>query len=398
MALTVIIAEKADAGRRIAYFLSEGTQKSKKANGTSYIEFSRDGRDYALISLSGHIVELDFPKEMNDWSNVDLHKLIYTRIEKNLKNKTAGKTLAGFGEPGSEFIIATDYDREGELIGTEALELAGFDREKRKFEVKRAKFSALTREEILSAFEKPISVDFDLADSAAAREEIDLIWGAVLTRFFSVSTKRLGKDFLSVGRVQTPTLALIVDREEEIQNFKEEAFWRIITTFFKKGNFKGVYKEERIFDKDDAQKVFEAVNGKDGVTKSFTMEKARIYKPPPFNTTEFLREASRIGVNPARAMSIAENLYMRGYISYPRTDNTVYQRSINLTGVLKKLQKGDFKNDVEKVLAQESIRPSRGRTEATDHPPIYPVSSPKAGELKSDFQKIYELNRPEFVY
>ncbi len=391
MALTVIIAEKADAGRRIAYFLSEGTQKSKKTNGTSYIEFSRDGRDYALISLSGHIVELDFPKEMNDWSNVDLHKLIYTRIEKNLKNKTAGKTLAGFGEPGSEFIIATDYDREGELIGTEALELAGFDREKRKFEVKRAKFSALTREEILSAFEKPISVDFDLADSAAAREEIDLIWGAVLTRFFSVSTKRLGKDFLSVGRVQTPTLALIVDREEEIQNFKEEAFWRIITTFFKKGNFKGVYKEERIFDKGDAQKVFEAVNGKDGVTKSFTMEKARIYKPPPFNTTEFLREASRIGVNPARAMSIAENLYMRGYISYPRTDNTVYQRSINLTGVLKKLQKGDFKNDVEKVLAQESIRPSRGRTEATDHPPIYPVSSPKAGELKSDFQKIYEL-------
>ena len=184
MALTVIIAEKADAGRRIAYFLSEGTQKSKKANGTSYIEFSRDGRDYALISLSGHIVELDFPKEMNDWSNVDLHKLIYSKIEKNIKNKTAGKTLAGFGQPGSEFIIATDYDREGELIGTEALELAGFDREKGKFEVKRAKFSALTREEILSAFETPISVDFDLADSAAAREEIDLIWGAVLTRFF----------------------------------------------------------------------------------------------------------------------------------------------------------------------------------------------------------------------
>ena len=391
LTLKVIVAEKADAGRRIAYFLSDGKQKAKKAKGLNYIEFKNGDDDYALVSLSGHVVELDFPKEMNDWSSVDLNKLIFAEINKNLKNKTVGNTLLEFGSRESEFIIATDYDREGELIGTEALELAGFRRDPESTRIRRAKFSTLTREEIESAFANLIDVDYDLADSAGAREEVDLIWGAVLTRFFSVSTKRLGKDFLSVGRVQTPTLALIVEREEEITAFKQETFWKIIITFNKGGHFQGIYEKAQMFDKKEADAVFSAVNGQGGVTKNFEKSVQRIPKPPPFNTTEFLREASRIGVNPARAMSIAESLYVKGYISYPRTDNTVYQRSISLTGVLKKLQKGEFKDDVERVLAQDSIRPSRGRTEATDHPPIYPVAVPKGADLKGDFHKVYEL-------
>lgn len=391
LTLKVIVAEKADAGRRIAYFLSDGKQKAKKTKGLNYIEFKKGDDDYALVSLSGHVVELDFPKEMNDWSTVDLNKLIFADINKNLKNKTVGNTLLEFGSKESEFIIATDYDREGELIGTEALELAGFHRDLESHRIRRAKFSTLTREEIEGAFANLIDVDYDLADSAGAREEVDLIWGAVLTRFFSVSTKRLGKDFLSVGRVQTPTLALIVERENEITAFKQETFWKVIITFNKAGHFQGIYEKTQMFDRKEADAVFSAVNGQAGVTKAFEKSEQRIPKPPPFNTTEFLREASRLGVNPARAMSIAESLYVKGYISYPRTDNTVYQRSISLTGVLKKLQKGEFKEDVEKVLAQDSIRPSRGRTEATDHPPIYPVAVPKAGDLKGDFHKVYEL-------
>jgi len=391
LTLKIIVAEKADAGRRIAYFLSDGKQKAKKGKGLNYIEFKKGDDDYALVSLSGHVVELDFPKEMNDWSSVDLNDLIFAKIDKNLKNRTVGNTLLDFGGKDSEFIIATDYDREGELIGTEALELAGIARNSPSNRVRRAKFSTLTREEIETAFDNLIGVDYDLADSAGAREEVDLIWGAVLTRFFSVSTKRLGKDFLSVGRVQTPTLALIVDRENEITNFKQETFWKIVITFSKGGHFQGVYEKGQLFDKDEADSVFAAVNGQSGETKSFEKSVQRISKPPPFNTTEFLREASRIGINPARAMAIAESLYVKGYISYPRTDNTVYQRSISLTGVLKKLQKGEFREEVEKVLAQDSIRPSRGRMEATDHPPIYPVAVPKAADLKGDFHKVYEL-------
>ena len=398
MSLTLIIAEKADAARRISYFLSDGGSKQKKAKGLSYIEFGEGDRT-VVIPLSGHIIEIDFPKELNDWKSVNLSTLVDSKILKNVKNRTAYNTLKHFAPEADRIIIATDYDREGELIGVEALDiiLSEIRHLDRKPQILRAKFSALTGEEIRQAFSDPITVDYNLADSAEAREEIDLIWGAVLTRFFSLAAHRYGKNFLSIGRVQTPTLALIVKREKEIMEFKPEPYWRILVTFFKKGAFQGEYEGGNIREEETARNIFNAINGKDGVTKEFEKHLERIGKPSPFNTTDFLREASRIGVPPAKAMSIAELLYTRGYISYPRTDNTVYQRSISLRSVLNKLAGSEFSEDVKKVLSQEKIVPSRGRTEAMDHPPIYPVNAVKKGVLKGDYAKIYELILRRFL-
>ena len=398
MSLTLIIAEKADAARRISYFLSDGGSKQKKAKGLSYIEFGEGDRT-VVIPLSGHIIEIDFPKELNDWKSVNLSTLVDSKILKNVKNRTAYNTLKHFAPEADRIIIATDYDREGELIGVEALDiiLSEIRHLDRKPQILRAKFSALTGEEIRQAFSDPITVDYNLADSAEAREEIDLIWGAVLTRFFSLAAHRYGKNFLSIGRVQTPTLALIVKREKEIMEFKPEPYWRILVTFFKKGAFQGEYEGGNIREEETARNIFNAINGKDGVTKEFEKHLERIGKPSPFNTTDFLREASRIGVPPAKAMSIAELLYTRGYISYPRTDNTVYQRSISLRSVLNKLVGSEFSEDVKKVLSQEKIVPSRGRTEAMDHPPIYPVNAVKKGVLKGDYAKIYELILRRFL-
>lgn len=394
MTTKVIIAEKADAARRIAYFLSGGESKQRSAKGLSYIEFDEDGQKNYLIPLSGHIVETNFPSSMKDWKSVNLNKLIDANIELNVKNKRAHNTLKSIGIEADSIIIATDYDREGELIGVEALNVILDDFKKAKKgnpDIKRAKFSALTGQEIKDAFANLIEIDYNLADSAQAREEIDLIWGAVLTRFFSLAAKRYGKNFLSVGRVQTPTLAIIVRREMEIKNFKPEHFWKIEIVFNKKGDFTGEYEGGNIFEKDEAQKVYDAINGKNGIVKSFERRKERIFKPPPFNTTEFLREASRIGVPPSKAMSIAESLYMKGLISYPRTDNTVYQKSIAFKPILNRLMESDFSKDVEMVLSQEKIIPSRGKREAMDHPPIYPVNPAKKGSLKGDYGKIYEL-------
>ena len=398
MSLTLIIAEKADAARRISYFLSDGGSKQKKAKGLSYIEFGEGDRT-VVIPLSGHIIEIDFPKELNDWKSVNLSTLVDSKVLKNVNNRTAYNTLKHFAPEADRIIIATDYDREGELIGVEALDiiLSEIRHLDRKPQILRAKFSALTGEEIRQAFSDPITVDYNLADSAEAREEIDLIWGAVLTRFFSLAAHRYGKNFLSIGRVQTPTLALIVKREKEIMEFKPEPYWRILVTFFKKGSFQGEYEGGNIREEETARNIFNAINGKDGVTKEFEKHLERIGKPSPFNTTDFLREASRIGVPPAKAMSIAELLYTRGYISYPRTDNTVYQRSISLRSVLNKLVGSEFSEDVKKVLSQEKIVPSRGRTEAMDHPPIYPVNAVKKGVLKGDYAKIYELILRRFL-
>ncbi len=388
----LIITEKADAGRRIAYFLSGGKTKSKRSKGLNYTEFGEGKEKVYLIPLSGHIVEADFPPEYKDWKTTDLKLLIDAKIVKNVKNRVPFETLKALSSDVDEIIVATDYDREGELIGAEALDIMNVSKDI----VKRAKFSALTGEEIRNAFEKTIAMNYNLADAADARERIDLIWGSVLTRFFSLATGRLGKYFLSVGRVQTPTLALIVEREKEISAFIPQKFWVISVTFSKGKDFEATYVD-KLFDEEKARKIFSEIDGKNGTVKKYEKTDEKIWRPRPFSTNDFLREASRIGVLPSRAMAIAESLYMRGYISYPRTDNTVYPRSINLKSVLKKLKgKTPYDSFIDEILSFEHIRPSRGKTETTDHPPVYTVDVPKE-ELKGDYGKVYDLILRRFL-
>ncbi len=334
-----IITEKADVARRISFFLSEGKAKSKRSKGHNYIEFEKDGNTYVVVPLSGHIVEINFPPSMKDWKSVDLRKLVESETVIEVKNRSAYSTLKDIAADADQIIIATDYDREGELIGMEALNIVLEERQRRHLgmpDIKRAKFSALTRQEVTEAFSNLIDVNKAMADSAEAREVIDLLWGgAVLTRFFSNATGRWGgRDFLSIGRVQTPTLALIVKREREILSFVPEKFWRVFVSFDKGGTFRAEHVEGgNIKDHRRVEEILSKVRGgKDGRVRSFERWEEPIRRPAPFNTNEFLREASRIGISPANAMRIAESLYNRGYISYPRTDNTVYNRSLPPSG------------------------------------------------------------------
>lgn len=396
----IIITEKADAARRIAYILSDGQSKQKRGKGLNYIEFDEGGIPNIVIPLSGHIVELDFPDQMKDWKSVDLEKLVDAPIYRSVTNKSAFNSLVSLSDKAWRIIVATDFDREGELIGTEALDIIRqnvLEKIGSDPEVKRARFSALTPEEIRNAFSDLAEIDHNLAQSAAAREEIDLYWGAVLTRFFSITSGRLGKNFISIGRVQTPTLVLVVRRELEINNFQKRPYWTIEVHLHKKRDFSAFLKQGQIWDEAEANRIFSQIDGKNAIVNDYATHQERILRPIPFNTTEFLRESSRIGIAPGKAMKIAESLYTRGYISYPRTDNTVYQKSIHFKSVLTKLLDTQYVDEVRKVLDQEVIRPSRGRVEATDHPPIYPVAAAKKGSLTGDFAKIYELILRRFL-
>src|SRR5690606_33859927 len=121
--------------------------------------------------------------------------------------------------------IATDFDFEGELIGTEAYER--IRHVSREVPVRRARFSAISPDEIRQALSGTSELDFDLASAGEARQVIDLMWGASLTRFISLAARRGGSNILSVGRVQTPTLAMIVDREKEIEEFVSQQYWQL---------------------------------------------------------------------------------------------------------------------------------------------------------------------------
>jgi len=146
------------------------------------------------------------------------------------------------------------------------------------------------------------------------------------------------------------------------------------------------------WEKDEADQALENAKGAETAEVLEAEFKKVADRPPaPFNTTVFLAEANRIGISASRAMAIAERLYNDGYISYPRTDNTVYPRTLPIKYILQKLTKSDLGKEASQILAQDKIRPSRGRKETTDHPPIHPVEAATKKKLNEENWKIYEL-------
>ena len=392
--MELIITEKDNAARRIAEILSEGSADSERRNGVNVYRWG----DKRVVGLSGHVVGVDFPPEYNDWRDVEPVELISAEVTKEPTQENIVATLKQLARRADEAVIATDYDREGELIGKEAYELI---REETDIPVSRVRFSSITDREVRNAFADPDEIDFDLAAAGEARQIIDLMWGAALTRFLSLSASQLGDDFISVGRVQSPTLKLIVDREREIQAFDPEDYWELFADLRKDGvDFESQYfydddgtEAERVWDESAAQAAYEDLKSTDAATVTSVRRRTRTDSPPtPFNTTAFISAAGSLGYSAQRAMSIAEELYTAGYVTYPRTDNTVYPEDLDPDALLDEFVGSAFGADAESLLEQDDIDPTEGDEETTDHPPIHPTGElPSKADLSEDEWEVYEL-------
>ncbi len=392
--MRLIIAEKDKAARRIAEILSGGKVKTiKEGRARVYDIGVFDGEDTVVIPLSGHIVDVDFDKDFSSWKDSSLWDIVDANFVYKPSRRDIARLLEEYGKLAERVTIATDFDREGEAIGREALNI--IRKVNPNVRVDRARFSAITPKDIKEAFkdENLYPLDENLADSADARREVDLAWGAVLTRFVSLTSGKLGRNFLSVGRVQTPTLALVVNCEKEIQAFKPKPYWVLSALLEKNSKFEAKYKKDKIWDKAELDGLLAKLDGaKEGVVTKVTKRSKKYSKPTPFNTNDFLRAAANIGVPPAKAMQIAENLYMSGYISYPRTDNTVYPKTIDFKSILHALEGSpEFGALARKILSQEEIVPSNGKKQSNDHPPIHPTGVAKKSSLDPASWKIYEL-------
>ena len=396
--MKLVICEKWKSATRIAGILSDGKAKKIRRAGIPLYTFSRDGEEWFVLGLKGHIVSIDFPEELREWESVPLEKLVWTQPIRIVSDEKIDKAIRSFSDCHDlDIIVATDFDREGELIGLEAVELLKrYNKGIRS--VKRARFSTLTRDEIKRAFLNLTDIDLNLARSAEARQVIDLVWGATLTRFISLSAERKGKDYLSIGRVQSPTLSLIVEREREIRSFTPKPYWQIVALLRKGTMFSALHHEGNFFEEKVAREIYDRIKDeKIASVKSYEEIKRKEPPPHPFDTTSFLHAASNIlGISAPRAMDIAEDLYMSGWISYPRTDNTVYPKDIPLLKVLEGLSRlyprevGIVKSKLRKV-------PSRGKKVSTDHPPIYPVGTPPLEELDDRHRKVYDLIARRFM-
>ncbi|MDY2778059.1 MAG: DNA topoisomerase, partial [Collinsella sp.] len=441
--MKLVIAEKNIAAQKIAQLLATGKPKNDKVYNTPVYRFDVEGEEWVSMGLAGHILAPDFPESIlfdkkegwysltedgevlpadvpdglarppyeskrrpflsnginiKGWKVESLPYLTWAPIIKNPAEKEIIRVLKNLAKKSDSVIIATDFDREGELIGSDALDMV---REVAPdVPVSRARYSALIKGEVTAAFQNLVELDHNLADAGESRQYIDLIWGAVLTRYLTLAKFGGFGNVRSAGRVQTPTLALVVERERERLAFVPEDYWQIKGMAEAHGSdFKISHATARFTDEAAAKKAFGHVEeATTGVVTAVAKRSRKQQPPAPFNTTSLQAAAAAEGISPARTMRIAESLYMSGLISYPRVDNTVYPRSLDLEGIVKGLAANSpaLAPVCKKVLAGP-MKPTRGKTETTDHPPIHPTGQGDPESLDGGQKKLYNLIARRFL-
>ncbi len=388
--MRLIVTEKNNSAKKIAQILGNGAKESASYKVPYYTWSDADG-DHMAIGLKGHVLNPSFPDGYSNWQKTDLHELIDAKLVKEPTDKNFLRALRKVAKDADSVVIATDFDREGELIGLEALSEVLDVNPEVESTVKRARYSALTKDEIERAFANLDELSYDLAYAGEARQDIDLIWGATLTRAVSLATRRFGSNFLSVGRVQSPTLGLIVERELERRAHKPQPYWEVLARFQHPDDaFEAHHTVDKFWKREEADAAVAGTKSP-GVVSAITSRKVNRRPPTPFNTTAFAAEASsRLSITPSRAMRVAEDLYMDGFISYPRTDNTVYPSSLATRELVASLV-GIPEFEAAAPLLDGDLKPTRGKKETTDHPPIYPTQAVHPGGLEGVHRRVYEL-------
>ena len=278
------------------------------------IEKYLDGAFTVRASI-GHI--RDLPKSNKDAIDVEAGFVPHYEISRG-KDKVVHE-LAGLAKKATEIILATDPDREGEAISwhiTEALHL----KDTKERPVRRAVFHEITKEAIEEALKHPRDIDEKLVKAQEARRVLDRLFGYDLSGLIWKKV-RYG---LSAGRVQSPALRIIMEREREIRAFKPETYWVLGGLFetVKKDKLTLTCSKEP-FDKAVVDKILLAGNrGKWTVADLKTSEQKRSPRAP-FTTSTLQQTAStRLGFSPSRTMQVAQKLYEEGHITYMRTDST----------------------------------------------------------------------------
>jgi DNA topoisomerase I len=408
----LIITEKNNSAKKIADILSGGSAEAGASFKVPFYTWSDPGGEQMAVGLKGHVMGVAFPEEYSNWQQTDLHDLIDAELVPEPTDKNVVKAVRKLAKDADEVVIATDFDREGELIGHEALQQAleanpaianGEAGDAAAIlasrpPIKRARYSALTKDEIERAFANLDELSYDLAYAGAARQDIDLIWGATLTRAVSLATRRFGSNFLSVGRVQSPTLGLIVERELERRAHVPKPYWEVFAKFeHPDGSFEAHHATDKFWDEAEAKAALAGTKSP-GVVTGVNARKSSRQPPTPLNTTAFTTDASnRLGITPAAAMRLAEDLYMDGFVSYPRTDNTVYPASLPVRELVQQMVRiPEF--EAGAFVLDGPMQATRGKKESTDHPPIHPTQAVHPNALgDGPKRRVYELIVRRFI-
>lgn len=392
---TLILTEKPNVARRVASILSSDLEKLKNGK-INYYKFNLESETYYVVPAAGHLLELDYPEGKWDYPSIlPPEKLVLREI----KGKEAYlKLLRKLGEESSRVIVATDLDSEGSSIALEIMKALEWEGRK---EILRMEFSSLNAKEVRNSFMNLRPFDYNRALAGWTRRVVDLEWGVNISRGLTLSVRRKGwVKVLSSGRVQGPTLSLIVRREREIREFKPRKYYRVIVKVDKGFSLELLPPggEERIWSYDYALKAAEAVKGS-SLRASVKQGERKLEPPPPFDGTSMQVEVSSItGLTPKqiadRTSGIAQKLYESGLISYIGTESQKYPRNwsgadfIEMVELIAKYPK--LKEAAEFTLANLREHPIEGKKEDPAHPAIHVVGVPER-KLEGKYAEVFEV-------
>lgn len=400
----VVFTEKNKAASQIAGILSGGHFNRASVEGIPVYDFKMNGKEWRIMGLAGHIMGYDFPEQFNNWRECDPAVLLDTPPVKNVTKKPYAAAISLLASGAKEVVLACDFDREGENIGFEAKEIS---ERVASLPVKRARFSSLSASEIKNAFSNLVEPDYNMAMSAEARQILDLKMGAAFTRFMTLSVREKArtKGVISIGPCQTPTCGFVYEREKLIRNFQPKDFWKIEALFTTDGaEFNGVHRAGNIHDKAKADEIFARIKDcKTGVVDKKSVKEARTSPPYPLNTTEFLKRASKfLGVSPEEALETAEQLYLSGFTSYPRTETNKYADDFDFRSKLVAFSTGIYQKYALTILSAGEISCRNGTKDGHDHPPIHPIKAASKDDIERSIRmpnawKIYDLIARHFL-
>jgi DNA topoisomerase-3 len=385
----VCIAEKPSVAREIARILQANSRKD------GYFE----GNGYQVSWTFGHLCTLknpnDYTAAWKPW-RMDSLPMIPSRFGiKLIENNGVEKqfnTIKKLVNECDEVINCGDAGIEGELIQRWVLTLSGSTKP-----LKRLWISSMTDEAIKEGFEKlKDGKDFDRLYAAGnARAIGDWLLGMNASRLYTLKFAN-GKGVLSVGRVQTPTLALIVSRFEEIQNFVSVPFWEIKTKYRDVDFHSTTRRFEKI---EEAQKILDDIKESELEILSFTQKKGKEAPPKLFDLTALQVECNKkFGFTADQTLKYTQNLYEKKMLTYPRVDTTFLPNDMypKIGGILKKM--APYANYTA-VLLQSKIKKSKkvfDDKKITDHHAIVPTGVQPSGLILEE-KRVYDLVARRFI-
>ncbi|KAL0102558.1 hypothetical protein PUN28_018092 [Cardiocondyla obscurior] len=398
------VAEKPDAAKTIAGYLSNGTSRRReglsKYNKIFEFEMELWGQRCSMVmtSVSGHLLGYDFSGAYKQWQSCHPLSLFDAPVSKQCLEENHIKiknTLQREVRTCNVLIIWTDCDREGENIGFEIIDVCRSF--KSSIRIYRAKFSEITKQSIQRAVQSLQHPDKAMSDAVDVRSELDLRIGAAFTRFQTLRLQKvfpntLGDMLISYGSCQFPTLGFVVERFLAIERFKSEPYWKLKVIDDRDGmSVEFRWARVRLFEKMPCQIFLDMCLEQPEATVEKVMSKPKSkWRPLPLDTIELEKQGSRkLHINAKEMMRIAERLYTQGLISYPRTETNIFPKELSLEPLVQQQTINRNWGNFAQNLLDSGITPRQGKKSDQAHPPIHPIKY--TDTLQGNEAKVYEF-------